>query len=109
MPIMEWCTAFLRDIGTCLDLSLYEESLTHLLGGEDYALREVEVISGGCSLGQQKFRLVAPDVAFKITALTDDPLLFENHARRLLEHTSLKVIQWINITKDEVSFQTIRK
>jgi restriction endonuclease len=59
--------------------------------------------------GRQKFRLVAPSVAFKITALTDDPRLFESHARRLLEHTSLKVIQWINGAKDEVSFQTIRK
>ena len=27
----------------------------------------------------------------------------------LLEHTSLKVIQWIKVVKDEVSFQTIRK
>jgi GxxExxY protein len=108
-PVMEWCIAFLRDVGTCLDLSLYEEALTHLLGGEEQALQEVEVVSGGCSLGQQKFRLVAPSVAFKITALIDDLRLFENHARRLLEHTSLKVIQWINVTKDEVSFQTIRK
>jgi len=108
-PIMEWCTAFLREVGTCLDPSLYEEGLMHLLGGEDQTLREVEVVSGGCVLGQQKFRLVVPNVALKITALTDDPRLFENHARRLLEHTSLKVIQWINVTKDEVSFQTIRK
>ena len=80
-----------------------------MLGGEDETLREVEVVSGGCVLGQQKFRIVVPSVAFKITALTDDPRLFESHARRLLEHTSLKVIQWINVAKDEVSFQTIRK
>jgi GxxExxY protein len=108
-PVMEWCTEFLRDVGTCLDLSLYEEALIHLLGGEEQTLQEIEVVSGGCALGRQKFRLVAPSVAFKITALTDDPSLFENHARRLLEHTSLKIIQWINVTKDVVSFQTIRK
>ncbi len=108
-PIKEWCTAFLHDVGTCLDLSLYEEALTDLLGGEEQALQEVEVFSGGGALGPQKFRLVAPSVAFKITALTDDPSLFEIHAHRLLEHTSLKAIQWINITRDEVSFQTIGK
>jgi hypothetical protein len=54
----------------------------------------------------QSFRLVAPDVALKITALSF-PEPFEIHARRLIEHTNLKVIQWINITRKELSFRTI--
>jgi GxxExxY protein len=108
-PILKWCTAFLREVGAGLDISLYEEALTHLLGGEEQALQEVKVISGGSVLSQQKFRLVAPNVAFKVTALNDDPHLYENHARRLLEHTSLEAIQWINVTLDQVSFRTIRK
>lgn len=108
-PVLEWFTAFLRDLGTCLDISLYEEALTHLLGGKERVLQDVEVISGGGVLGPQKFRLMAPGVAFKVTTLLDDPSLFEIHARRLLDHTSLKAIQWINVTRNEVSFRTIRK
>ncbi len=40
-PIREWYTAFLREVGACLDISLYEEALTHLLGGEEQTLQEV--------------------------------------------------------------------
>jgi GxxExxY protein len=107
-PMREWCVAFLRDVGASLDISLYEEALTHLLGGEEQVVQEVEVISGGKILGPQKFRLVTPGVAFKVTAMSDpDP--FVVHARRLLDHTSLKALQWINVTRNEVSFRTIRK
>jgi len=108
-PILKWFAAFLREVGAGLDISLYEESLTHLLGGDEQTLQEVKVISGGGVLGSQKLRLVAPNVAFKVTTLSDDPSLFEQHARRLIEHTSLEAIQWINVTRKEVLFQTIRK
>lgn len=108
-PIREWFTEFLREVGACLDIGLYEEALTHLLGGEEQTLQEVRVISGGVILGAQKFRLVAPNIAFKVTTLSAAPSLFEQHARRLIEHTSLEAIQWINVTRKEVSFQTIRK
>jgi hypothetical protein len=82
--------------------------LTHLLGGEDHVLQEVEVVSHGTKLGGQKFRLAAPNVALKITAL-GQPEPFEIHARRLLDHTSLQAIQWINITPQLVTFRTMRK
>src|SRR5262249_12245185 len=108
-PVLKWFTAFLRDIGTGLDTSLYEEALTHLLGGQEQALQDIEVVSGGTVLGPQKFRLVTPEVAFKMTAFHADPTPFEIQTRRLLEHTSLEAIQWINVTRNEVLFQTIRK
>jgi len=108
-PVLKWFTAFLHDVGACLDISLYEDALTHLSGGEEQALQDVNVISGGGVLGSQKVRLVAPNVAFKVTALNDAPGLFETHAGRLIEHTTLEAIQWINVTRKEVLFQTIRK
>ncbi|HKQ74254.1 MAG TPA: hypothetical protein VJ810_11230 [Blastocatellia bacterium] len=108
-PVLEWFTAFLRDIGTGLDTSLYEEALTHLLGGKEQALRKVEVVSGGTVLGPQKFRLVTPDVALKITAFHTDPVPFEIQTRRLLEHTSLEAVQWINVARNKELFRTIRK
>ena len=92
-PVLEWFIAVLRDLGTCLDTSLYEEALTHFLGGKEEALRDVEVVSGGTVLGPQKFRLVTPDVALKITAFHADPGPFEIQTRRLLEHTKLEAVQ----------------
>lgn len=108
-PLREWCEAFLRDVGVGLDNSLYEEALTHLLGGEERVMQEIEIVSGGASLGTQKFRLAGPNVAFKITAFADASELFEVHARRLLDHTSLQAVQWINVARHEVSFRTINK
>src|SRR5262245_40431362 len=100
---------FLRDVGTGLDINLYEEALTHLLGGDEIVLQDVETVSGETDLGPQKFRLVTPGVAFKVTALSAASNTFEIHARRLLEHTRLDAIQWINVALNEVSFRTIRR
>jgi GxxExxY protein len=108
-PIMEWCVAFLRDIGTGLGTNLYEEAVTHHLGGEERVLQDIEILSGKTVLGSQKFRLVAPGVALKVTASSAASSMFEIHARRLLEHTRLDAVQWINITLNEVSFRTIRR
>ena len=108
-PMREWFEAFLRDVGTGLDNSLYEEALTHLVGGEEQGLQEIEVVSGETLLGLQKFRLAAPDAVFKVTAFADPSDLFVIHASKLLEHTKLQAIQWINMGRSEVSFRTIRQ
>jgi GxxExxY protein len=108
-PVLDWLTAFLRDVGTGLDINLYEEALTHHLGGDEKVLQDVEIISGETILGPQKFRLIAPGVAFKVTALSAASNMFEIHARRLLEHTRLTAIQWINVTLNEISFRTIHR
>lgn len=107
--VMEWCIAFLNDVGTCLDISLYEDALTHKLGGEDRVLQDIEVKTNGGFLGLQKFRLLAPGVAFKVTVLPDNLGHFEIHTRRLLDHTNLEAIQWININRKLVSFKTVQK
>ena len=44
--------ALLKEWGTCLDLSLYEEALTHFLGGEETVIRPVEVTLGGRSINE---------------------------------------------------------
>jgi len=97
-----------RDWGTGLELALYEEALTHFLGGEDSVLSPVPVIGSRGHLHDQKMRLLAPEVAFKLTAFHERPETFETHAKRLLQHTNLKAIHWANLTHHEVTFTTIR-
>jgi GxxExxY protein len=100
----------LRDWGVGLDLHLYEEALTHFLGGEDRVLKQIEIVVNGRSAGKQKVRLTSPDAAFKITALGEDGRMrFEDHARRFLEHTRLRAIHWINLTREQVLFRTLEK
>jgi hypothetical protein len=107
-PIQDWFIAFARDVGAGLDNALYEEALTHLLGGEERVVREIAVISGADRIGEQAFHLVEPDVAFKVTSL-NLPEQFESQTRRLIEHTVLRAVQWINLTRKELTFRTISK
>ena len=99
----------LHDWGTGLELPLYEEALTHFLGGEAAVIHKVNVFLDGHQLGHQPFRVAAPNVAFKLTAF-DGPLEpFEEHAGLLLRHTSLSAILWANVSLKKVTFITLEK
>ncbi len=110
--LREILLSLVHDWGTGLDLALYEEALTHFLGGESTVLCKVPVTGSGGVLAEQKMRLVAPNTAFKLTAFpTDSPshVNFRTHAHRLLNHTPLNFIQWINIHQTEITFNSIRR
>jgi len=100
---------FLRDWGTGLDLQLYEDALTHFLGGKDRVVQEINIISENRCIGHQKVRLAGNDTAFKFTALTDSQEDFESHIWRFLMHTDLKRIMWINVTLHMVTMKTFKK
>ncbi|GAA4465125.1 GxxExxY protein [Novipirellula rosea] len=98
---------FLRDIGVGLDISLYVDFATEFLGGEEQVVQNGDIVSQNGKLGTQKFRLCRPCVAFRITALVEQLHAFEHHARRILKHTELKAIHWININRSLVTFNTL--
>lgn len=98
----------IRDWSSGLEIGLYEEAMTHFLGGEERVLVPVPVLGSKGHLHDQKMRFVAPEVSFKITGFTDRLEAFEAHARRLLQHTTLKSIHWANITHQHVTFKTIQ-
>lgn len=58
-------------------------------------------------LSHQRFRLIAPRVAVKITAFETPSKHFEIHARRLLTHVDLRAIAWLNIGIKQVTFTTL--
>lgn len=95
------------DWGTGLDVTLYEEAVTHFLGGETVVNVCVPVSGQSGLLGSQPMRLASPAVAFKITTHSKPDAMFRTHSERLLRHTPLKALQWINIVNQQVSFTTI--
>lgn len=100
--------AILQDWGTGLDVSLYEEAVVHCLGGENLLSSLVSVFGRHGHLADMRMPLVAPSVAFRLTALPDREETFEIHARRWIEHTSLEAIHWANIRNNRVVLKTIR-
>lgn len=100
----------LRDWGVGLDLHLYEDALTHFLGGTERVVTDIDIVLDGRKMGRQKVRLSGPGTAFKITALSAHGMSrFEDHARRFLNHTTLTAIHWINLARDYVTFRTLEK
>lgn len=100
--------ALASDWGVGLEINLYEEALIHFLEGEECTLLIVPVIGTKGHLHDQKMKHLASDVAFKITALPEDDNNFGIHAKRLLQHTTLKAIHWANMTRKRITFTTIR-
>jgi GxxExxY protein len=103
----EVLTALLGDWGTGLDLGLYEEAITHFLGGEARVMDQIEVRGSGHKLGHQKMRLAAPRVAFSLTALPEADADYASHTHRLLRHTALDAVLWANISLTRVTLTTI--
>lgn len=103
-------TELLQDWGTSLDLNLYEEALTHFLGGETNVLRAVKVHLNGDVLGQQVVRLAADRVAFKLTAFDsmDSQQRFAHHASALMNHTDLDALLWANLGRHEITFSCLK-
>jgi hypothetical protein len=90
-------------------IAFYEEAITHFFGGETQVNADVAVQMAGHVVGHQRVRLLAPGVAFKITGLNGPLTPFEEHARRLLAHSDLRAIAWVNVNMNEVTFTTLER
>jgi GxxExxY protein len=100
----------LHDLGTGLEIALYEEAVSFFLGGEDAVVQDVPIHCQDQPVGAQSMRLAAPGAAFRATALSDaGRSSYRQQLQRLLGHTTLESIHWINITNRLVTFETLRQ
>jgi GxxExxY protein len=97
----------LNDWGSFLQLPLYYDALTYFFGGEDEVIREISVLRDGREVMKQKVHLLSPEMAFKVTAITDHLDTIREHMRRFLRHTELRAIQWVNLHHHTVEFKTL--
>jgi hypothetical protein len=107
--LADFVAAMLRDLGTGLEIDLYEEAVVHLFGGKPAVEADVHVAIANRNVGCQRVRLIAPGVALKITAFEGPLDRFEVQARRLLAHMDLQAIAWVNIALKTVTFTTLEK
>ena len=104
----ETLTSLVKDWGTGLDITLYEEGLEHFFNLALPLTSTVPVFGSSGHLADQRMRLVTPESAFKLTALSEPSDNLMLNARKLLRHTPLKVIHWANLNHDQITFTTIR-
>jgi GxxExxY protein len=98
----------LEDWGAFLDVNLYREALVHFLGGPTSVCQAVEIFSGPRRLGTQSLNLLNEDTGFALTTKQQDAGAMRDHLERLLRHTRLKALQWINLNRHLVEFTTLR-
>ena len=99
----------LADWGAFLDVNLYREALVHFAGGSLKVCQAVEVFSGPRQLGAQNLNLLNESTGFAVTAKAQGAGAMRDHLERLLHHTRLKVVQWINLNRHVVEFTTLSK
>jgi hypothetical protein len=97
-----------RDLGVGLDLNFYQEAAIHYCGPAA-SLSNVQILgTGGSVLGRQDQPLLSSEAALRISAI--DPACcgdFEQQLRCFLRHTSLRSLQWINLSRPLVTFKTL--
>jgi GxxExxY protein len=109
-PFLPWFEAAVRDWGTGLDRELYADCAAHFFGGSEAVAGRTDVILSGRMLASQPARLAYPGVALEVTTLQPQSLPdYLSHLRRFLSHTALTAVKWINVHRQQVSFQTIKK
>jgi GxxExxY protein len=101
--------ALLEDWGCGLDVTLYTEALVHFAGRETQVVQSLPLVRGKVSLGEQRFYLLNPEAAFKITALSDGATEYERQLRCLLELSPLRTLHWINLARREVQLVSLAK
>jgi hypothetical protein len=98
----------LDDWGAFLDVNLYREALVHFLGGTNSVCKPVEIFSGSRPIGTLNLNMLDQDSAFAFTTKPGSASVMREHLDRLLRHTRLKSIQWVNLNRHRVEFATLR-
>ena len=99
----------LRDWGTSLTLSHYQEALVTLLGGEGKVEVMLPLYRNGTNLGNQRFCLAEEESAFYFTAMNRSADVFEDQLVRLINYSPLKAIHWVNIEHEIVRLKTVAR
>ena len=99
----------IRDWGTCLTLSLYQEAVVGLLGGAEGVEAMLPMKRNGVSLGNQRFYLADHKTAFTLTAMNQKTSAYQSQLSRLVLLSPLRAIHWVNLTCHEVTLTTIAR
>jgi len=105
--LREVLLALVADWGTFLDANLYREALLYFLGGAEKGAQPVRIQVDGRIIGTQTMCILDSETAWHLSAVRNHLTSYQTHLHRLLRHTDLKRIQWINLDQRTISLTTI--
>ena len=101
------CRDLFHDWGAFLSTTLFDEALQHFCGGEEFCVRRVLVVRDGIELGTQRLAFLTENIPFVITAFSSEQEDHKSHLQRLLKHTQLPGLQWLNFNQQTLELKTI--
>jgi len=106
--LRECFSSLLDDWGGFLTPYLYAEAIGALIG-KGQEPRPVDMVVDDRAIGTVRLRLLDARIALEATSITQGLGTYERHLKRLLAHTRLEAIEWINLSHHDVSFRTLRR
>lgn len=107
LRLQELVAELLCDWGAFLEVQLYREALIHFMGGADRVINPINIQVGHRVVGKQKVCLASKDVAFHLSAIKTHHASYKKHMTRLLNHSTLKKIHWINFQGANIQLKTL--
>jgi GxxExxY protein len=101
--------SLLEDWGAFLEVALYQDALIHLMAESVPGICPVDVEVNGRVVGTQKMCLLDSETAWHLSAIRRNLRSYETHIRRLIAHTSLTRVQWINLDHETITLNTLKK
>lgn len=99
--------ALLSDWGLFLEANLYREALLHLLNGPGYQGNAVDIVVSGRTVGAQTMYLLNNHTAWHLSAIRQHHESYKTHIHRLLKHTRLRRLHWVNLHQHTVTLTTL--
>jgi GxxExxY protein len=97
----------LNDWGVFLDISLYKAAIYHFLSPD--SIHPVDIRSHGRTIGHQNICLLDRNTGIHISAVKEGIQTYKQHIIRLISHTDLARIQWINFSRNKIQLTTLKK
>jgi len=79
------------------------------MGGKEKVIAPIDIIDNGKIIGQQKMSLLNQTTAFHFSAVSENYKNYIIHIERLLKHSNLQTILWINLNKEKIILKTINQ
>ncbi|MDA1137033.1 MAG: hypothetical protein O3B01_00500 [Planctomycetota bacterium] len=93
-------------VGSDIQALSFEDFIGALIGKGASPLKVKRIVDDRMT-GHVSLRLLDEVTALEITAMTESPSTYELQLRKLLDHTNLEALEWVNLSRHRVSFKTL--